>query len=328
MRALSVAAALIAALILFGHWSGSQPDRDEVSAARELLGIELESRMIDVGDVRLHTILAGPADGPPVLLLHGFPELWFAWRGPMAVLARAGFRVIVPDQRGYNRSDKPPEVEAYRIDALVGDVAGLVRALGYERVHLAGHDLGGAVAWAFVLAHPELVERFAVLGTAHPQVWQLEPEDGQDEEDTVSWYRTFMQIPWLPGYAARVANWRLLASSLRDSAEPGAFPDESFDYYRSAWNRDDAIHTMTHWYRAAFRYEEPLEGEQRVSLPTLVMVSEDDAFISGFHTRASMQFLDDGRLLELGSGTHWVIQEEPDRIGRILVEFFREALAG
>src|SRR5947209_14470052 len=114
-----------------------------------------------VNGVRLHLVEAG--SGPPVVLLHGFPEFWYAWRHQIPALAAAGFRVVAPDQRGYNLSDKPPDVGSYRLENLAGDVAGLIRATGRERAAVVGHDWGGAVAWAIAMRHPERVERLVIL---------------------------------------------------------------------------------------------------------------------------------------------------------------------
>src|SRR5829696_83120 len=102
-------------------------------------------RWVDVHGLRLHCVEAGA--GPLVLLLHGFPEFWYAWRHQIPALAAAGYRVVAPDMRGYNTSAKPPGVGNYTIDKLVGDVRGLVRHLGEERATVVGHDWGGAVAW-------------------------------------------------------------------------------------------------------------------------------------------------------------------------------------
>ena len=303
----------IVLLLVLGHWSGSQPERDAVGAASEALGIPFESRLVDVGEVTLAVVFAGPEAGPPVVLLHGFPEFWYAWRGPAAVLARAGFRVIIPDQRGYDRSAKPSGAAAYRIDRLVGDVIGLIDALGYPQVRLGAQDLGGMVGWRAVIDHPERFERFAVIDTPHPLA------RGEGDENTIKWYRSFLQIPLIPGYAARLANWRLLTSNLRATSADGAFSEDELDQYRSAWDHQNAIHTMGNWYRAEWL---PLETEGRVATPTLVILAADDRFIPAAATRASLAYLDDGRLLELGSGTHWVVGEEPERIGRILAEFF------
>jgi pimeloyl-ACP methyl ester carboxylesterase len=250
------------------------------------------------------------------VLLHGFPEFWYAWKGVIAPLAAAGFRVIVPDQRGYGGSDKPREVAAYRVDLLADDVAGLVAALGHERACVVAHDWGGGVAWNLALRRPERVRRLVVLDTPHPAARQV----AESSEETVSWYRTFFQIPWLPEEVARWGNWSVLARMLRGSARPGAFPDEKLDLYRSAWDRDGAFGTMVNWYRAAYRFPLALVGDGRVRVPTSILVARDDAFIAGDLTRASVAFLDEGRLVELGSGTHWVLQEEPERIAGILVE--------
>ena len=117
------------------------------------------------------------------------------------------------------------------------------------------------------------------------------------------------------------------ASNLRATSAPGTFPDEHFDFFRSAWARDNAIGTMAHWYRASAEYGRPDHGDARVSIPPLVLLAPDDAFIAGDFTRASMSFLDDGEMVELDTGTHWVIQEQPELIGRTLSEFFSRAPA-
>lgn len=335
MRLPRLAAAAIAALlalVVVGHWSGDQPDRDELAAARQRLGLDLEAGRVQVDGVHLFVVQAGPADGPPVVLLHGFPELWYAWAEPMAHLARAGYRVIVPDQRGYNRSDKPRGAAAYRVDLLAGDVAGLIAALGYRDAFVAAHDWGGAVAWRLALRHPERVRKLVVIDTPHPQVLlpaaagplAEERDAGEGEGDAISWYRTFFQIPWLPEWTARLGDWFVPSRMLRGTAAPGAFPDEKLELWRSAWDREGAFGSMVDWYRAARRYPEPLEGDGRVAVPTLLLLAPDDAFIPSALTRRSLAYLDHGRLLELASGTHWVIQEDPEGLARILAGFFAE----
>jgi pimeloyl-ACP methyl ester carboxylesterase len=314
MRKLAGAGFAFIALLVLGHWSGSQPERDSVSAASAELDLQFESRMIDVGEVTLHVVFAGPKGGPPALLLHGFPEFWYAWRGPAAVLARAGFRVIVPDQRGYNLSDKPSGAGPYRVEKLVADIVGLIDALGYPQVAIGAQDMGARVAWQLVLREPARVSRFAVIDVGHPQGYA----EFETEEETVSWYRTFLQIPWLPGYSARLFNWRLLATNLRATSAEGAFPDVELDQFRSAWDRDGAIHSMGAWYRAP---ESVREADPHIETPTLLILAANDAFIPSDASRAGLKYLAHGTLLELGSGTHWVAGEEPERIGQILVDF-------
>jgi pimeloyl-ACP methyl ester carboxylesterase len=320
-RALGLGIGIIAALLVLGHCSGNQPRLDAVEAARRELGVELDARRVDVGEVELFVVSAGPTDGPPIVLLHGFPEFWYAWKGVIVPLTQAGYRVILPDQRGYGDSDKPRGVESYAVDRLGDDIAGLVTALGYETAFVAAHDWGGGVAWNLAIRHPARVRKLAVLDTPHPDAWRRV----QTKEETVSWYRTFFQIPFLPEESARWGNWALQSKMLRDTARPGAFPDEKLDLYRSAWDRDGAYGPMVNWYRAAFRSERSdAGGDRRVQMPVLLLLAANDAFIPADLTRASAPLCDDARLVELGSGTHWVLQEEPERIAKILAEFFSE----
>src|SRR6185437_5326203 len=104
-------------------------------------------KRIDVGEVHLNVAMQG--EGKPVLLLHGFPEFWYSWRHQMNALAKAGFCAIAPDLRGYNKSDKPRDVSAYRLDRIEQDIVGLLKALGHEKAHVVGHDWGGALSWTF-----------------------------------------------------------------------------------------------------------------------------------------------------------------------------------
>jgi pimeloyl-ACP methyl ester carboxylesterase len=323
LRTLLVVLALLVLLVAIGHRSGSQPRLDAVEVARRELAIPLAARKVDVGEVSLFVVTAGPESGPPVVLLHGFPEFWYAWKGLVPALVAAGHRVILPDQRGYGDSDKPRDVDAYRVDLLGDDVAGLIAALGHERAFVVAHDWGGGVAWNLALRHPERVRKLAVLDTPHPDARPPPPPDGE-QGGQISWYRTFFQIPWLPEESARWGNWFLLSRMLRRTSAPGAFPDEKLDLYRSAWDRDGAFGTMVNWYRAAFRHARPPGEPRRVRVPTLVMVAAHDAFIPADATRASVALCDDGRLLELGSGTHWIAQEEPDRIAAELIAFFAQ----
>lgn len=320
LRPLLVAGSIVTLLVYLGARSGDQPERDAVTAAEQELGIDLESRRIDLGAITLHVVLAGPTDGPPVVLLHGYPEFWYAWYQQIGRLAQAGFRVIAPDQRGYNLSDKPIGIEAYRISTLASDIAALIETLGYEQAFVAAHDWGGGVAWQLVLQNPSRVRKLAIFDTPHPQ----SGKDTPSQEDTVSWYRTFFQIPWVPEWTGRLANWRLLTNALRNSSRPGAFSDEKLDLYRSAWDRDGAMSAMVNWYRAAYRFPAPPAdpGAMLVEVPTLLIVAPQDAFIPGDLTRASMRYLKAGRLLELQEGTHWILQEDPAGTSQILIDFF------
>ena len=114
---------------------------------------------VNTNGIRLHVVQAGPQNGPLVILLHGFPEFWYGWRHQISYLANAGYRVWVPDQRGYNLSDKPKGIAAYNLDHLANDIIGLIDAAGQQKVFLVGHDWGAAVTWWVANKYPERLER-------------------------------------------------------------------------------------------------------------------------------------------------------------------------
>jgi epoxide hydrolase 4 len=161
--------------------------------------------------VSLHAVRAGA--GPPVILLHGFPEHWISWRRQIAPLAEAGFSVIVPDLRGYNLSDRPAGRDAYYLRHLVADVRALVRTSGAPQAHIVGHDWGGVIAWAFAWMHPELTKSLVVLNAPHldlylHKVWR-------PPQMLRSWYVLLFRIPRLPEWLLSRRGHRLVREILR-----------------------------------------------------------------------------------------------------------------
>ena len=175
-----------------------------------------------VGDVKLHYVEAG--DGPLVLLLHGFPEFWYGWRRQIAPLARAGFRVVAPDLRGYNLSSKPDGFASYTADKLAADIRGLIRELGAESAMVVGHDWGGTVAWTLAANHPEVVDRLVILNAAHPR--KLNEGLHNLRQLLRTWYFFYFQTPKLPERRARRWHWRFFKRFLRD-ASPSYTEDRS-----------------------------------------------------------------------------------------------------
>jgi pimeloyl-ACP methyl ester carboxylesterase len=255
-----------------------------------------------------------------VILLHGFPEAWFCWRYQIGPLAEAGYRVFVPDQRGYNTSAKPARVADYALDVLATDVAGLIDAAGRSRAMVVGHDWGGVVAWWLALRHPERVERLAVLNAPHPVAFRryLLRHPSQLLR---SWYTFFFQIPWLPEANFRRANWRALAGALHRTSRPGTFSDEDLDRYRRVWSMPGAMTAMINWYRAAMRHRPLAPMDPRVRVPTLMIWGVHDAFLTRGLAAQCPAFCDRGRVEWIEEATHWIQHEEPARVNRLLLEF-------
>jgi pimeloyl-ACP methyl ester carboxylesterase len=273
-----------------------------------------ESTVRTVNGLDLHVVAAGDPDDPLVVALHGFPECWYGWHRQIPALVEAGFRVLVPDQRGYNASDKPADVRAYRIPVLVEDVVGLVESEGCESAHVIGHDWGAVVAWFLALSRPEIVDRLGIVNVPHPGAY-LRTLAG--EQLLRSWYVLGMQVPGLAE-----SWWRrtdLADRVFRSQARPGTFTEQDLDRYRAAWDQPGARTGMCNWYRALVRYP-PLPPFGRVETPTLIAWGEEDAALVPELAGRSLEYCDRGRLEYFPDGSHWVTHEYPDRVADLLVE--------
>lgn len=275
----------------------------------------------DVGGVRLHWREAGPEDGPAVLLLHGFPETGRAWRRQVPALADAGFRVVVPDQRGYGRSAKPRGAAEYRIERLVGDVLALADHVGAERFHLAGHDWGGMVAWHAAMLHPERLERLVVANAPHPAALARELRRGWEPRRR-SWYVLLFQLPLLPEALLRAGDFALLRRAFQgDPVRPGAFDEDDLRAYAAAWAEPGALTAMLNWYRAARRFPPPRVVP--IPVPTLLLWGERDRHLSRRLAEGLERWVPDLRVERLPEASHWVLADRPRRTSEAMVAFLR-----
>ena len=282
--------------------------------------LNLEESFVKTNGIRLHTMMAGPKSGPPVVLLHGFPEDWRCWIRQIPGLTTAGCRVIIPDQRGYNLSDKPKGVAAYSVDQLVEDITGLIKALDYEKVNLVGHDWGAFVAWILAIKNPEMLHRLGIINVPHPNV--IKRFLRRDfEQMRRSLYALFFQLPWLPETLLRMGNWRIAANGLCRSGQPNAFKDEDIEKYKEAWSQPGAMTAMLNWYRAAVRYPFPISSTMQVHVPTLILWGVEDIALSRRMARPSLDYCNDGNLIFFPDATHWVQREEADEVNRHLLKF-------
>ncbi len=282
--------------------------------------MELEHTYIETNRVKLHVVQAGPKSGVPVVLLHGFPEFWYGWRKQIPALAEAGCRVIVPDQRGYNLSDKPEGIKKYCVDELVKDILGLIDALEYEKVNLVGHDWGAVVAWMLAIRHPQRVYRLGILNVPHPAVMRRFLQRDL-EQIRRSWYVLFFQLPWLPEAILRAENWRGAVRALRGSGKIHTFTNEDIAKYKEAWSQPGALTAMVNWYRAAFWYPPRVERNMRVKVPTLMMWGMKDVALSHRMARPSMDYVDEGNLILFPDATHWVQLDAAEEVNHYLLDF-------
>ena len=277
--------------------------------------------MVQVGDIHLHVVQCGPKSGPPVILLHGFPEFWYGWNKQIYLLADAGMRVIVPDQRGFNLSDKPKGISAYRLDILARDIINLMDALDIQKVNLCGHDWGGVVAWAAAVLYPDRIKRLAILDAPYPPVVMssIFSHPGQIFKSS---YILYFQIPKLPEILLKKNQWKTLINSMRSTSRPGTFTPEDFSRYQAAWEQPGAMNAMLNWYRALAQRPYQLPKYPRISQPTLILWGAKDFALGVDLASASLNVCDQGKLEIYEQAGHWIQHEEPERVYKHLTTHF------
>lgn len=282
-----------------------------------------QSYYADLGDVRLHYVEAG--EGPLVVLLHGFPQTHHMWRFQIPALVEAGFRVVAPDMRGYNLSDKPDGVEKYRVHELARDVEHLILHLGEEKAAVVGHDWGAIVAWFVAMQYPERVEKLGILNVPHPARFFF---DGfaMPKQLLKSSYMFFFQLPRLPEKAVSANGFAALRAGFRtNTVRPEAISEEAAEHYVEAISRPGALTSTINYYRALFRYPSDMRALlKKIETPTLVIWGEQDVFLSLELAEPSPLWVPNLRVERLPDASHFVAEDRPDRVNALLLELLRE----
>ncbi len=251
----------------------------------------------------------GPPDGEVVVLLHGFPETKESWDGVVPPLVAAGYRVLAPDQRGYSPRARPRGRRAYRGAELVADVVALVDAAGVDRFHLAGHDWGGAVAWAMAHEHPERLRSLTALATPHPRA--MVRSMARSTQLLHSWYMLAFQVPWIP---ERMAGGRIFRRQLIKSG----LPEERTSFYL---DRIGPMNGAINWYRGLF-FTAPARGE--VTVPTMYIYGTADFALGRVAADLTERFVAAPYRYEVLDGvSHWIPEEVPDRVAALMLEHMR-----
>jgi pimeloyl-ACP methyl ester carboxylesterase len=277
------------------------------------------SRSVEVNGITLNYVELGDPAGVPVILLHGFPEFWYSWRHQMPALAAAGYRVIAPDQRGYNRSSK---TGPFTVETLTRDIRCLQQALGIERSHIVGHDWGAMVAWGFAAYFPEHTLKLAIMNGPHPQAYQDACRRGL-KQIIKSWYMFFFQIPRLPEFAFRANNYGVLRKSF------GELPERymnkvDISRYIDAASQSGALTAMINWYRALPGQMAKTGGalpSPTITVPTSVIWGERDDFLDKICNDTLPKYVPDLELHYLPNSTHWVQLDDPDAVNELLLKF-------
>jgi pimeloyl-ACP methyl ester carboxylesterase len=289
---------------------------------------------VDVNGLKLHVATAGT--GQTMLFLHGFPEFWYLWRHQLEEFGRDHL-AVAPDLRGYNLSDKPAKVAAYSTKHLVSDIKGLLDNFSNgDKAILAGHDWGGAVAWAFALAHPEYLERLIIVNAPHPAVFMRELATSEDQRKASSYMHFFRRED---------AEKRLSTNDFQPmfnivvdgSSRPDAYSDEDRAAYLECWSRPGSLTGGLNFYRAqptgpprdeeegaaAKAYLDQLLKTRpyTVDVPTLVIWGMRDTALLPGNLDGLDEYVPDLRIHRVEDGSHWIINEQPEIINSAIRDF-------
>jgi pimeloyl-ACP methyl ester carboxylesterase len=313
---------------------------------------EITHRQVEVHGLAMHLAEAGPADGAVVLLLHGFPECWYSWRHQLNALGAAGFRVVAPDQRGYGRSDAPEAVDAFTMLHLVGDVIGVLDAVGADRAMVVGHDWGAPVAWHTALLRPDRVRGVVALSVPHLPRPSVPPTVGMARRFGPGFYQLYFQEPGVAdaelGADPRATFRRLLSATSGGGAstglvvppggglldtlpEPARLPDwltdNDLDVYVDEYRRHGFTGGLN-WYRNLDRNWALTAAWAGATItpPAMYLAGDQDVVVSGVPFDALVATLrrtvtDLRAAVSLPGCGHWTQQERPEEVTTAIADF-------
>lgn len=271
----------------------------------------MSERRVRLSDITLRVVELG--DGEPVLLLHGFPDSAELWRHQVPALVEAGYRAVAPDLRGYGETDKPADPEDYAPDKILGDLTGLMEAMGLDRAHVVGHDWGAGFAWVLAGAQPERVKSLVAMSVGHPACLAR----AGIEQYERWWYTLLFQLD-IAEEKLRENDWQLLRDFLRHHPE--------LDRWIPALARPGALTAALNWYRANSHPRMWGRGAAfpPVSVPTLGLWSSGDAYLVEAQIAGSGSCVNaPWRYERIEGASHWLQLDRPDVVNRLLSEFLQ-----
>lgn len=296
---------------------------------------KFKSEVAEVNNIKLHYVKAGPENGKLIIFLHGFPQFWYMWRDQLLDLSD-DFLAVAPDMRGYNLSSKPKEIEQYQPEYIVEDIRALVQEhFGRKKFILVGHDWGGVIAWPFANAHPELLEKLIIINAPHPNTFGKLISSNKEQQSS-SQYILFFRAKDKNGYIAEGAlssnDYKPLFNIVVNDEMD--FDEDDHQIYRNAWSEPGALTGGLNYYRAG-GLTPPKKGEDiselgsdqleanplMINVPTLVIWGEKDEALTVHNLKGLDEFVPDLTIKRIPEGTHWVINEQPDKVNSMIRDF-------
>lgn len=288
-----------------------------------------------VGDVRLHYVSRG--SGPLILFVHGFPEFWYAWRDQLAEFGR-DHQAVAFDMRGYNLSSKPAAIDAYQVPKMVEDIRALADQFGARKFILVGHDWGGAIAWAFAIAHPERLEKLVIINAPHPAIFGREIANNPAQQ-RASQYMTMFRTPEAEQQLSANNYATLMRLSLAEVVTSGHLTSADSAEYIKAWSQPGALTGGLNYYRA-MGIRPPAPGaepaaasrasapDMMVRVPTMVIWGERDPFLLTGNLDGLDAYVPSLVVKRIPDATHWVVHERPAEVNALIREFIVAPVTG
>ena len=282
---------------------------------------DVKHEFIQTNNIKMHYVTQG--EGPLVVLLHGFPEFWYSWRNQIPTLAKY-FKVVAPDLRGYNKTEKPEGIENYKNSVLLEDILGLIKGLGEEKAIIIGHDWGGALAWEFARSYPNNIEKLVILNC--PPISIIQDEILRNKKQARrSQYMIFFQTPDTPEQAMSANNYAMLKSTYTSMAvKKELWTEEILEKYVEALKMP-SLTCGINYYRAAYKF--PISTEQRkikIKCPVKVIWGEQDKALGKELTDYLPALVEGDYSIEfIPEAGHWVQIEEPDLVTEKILSFIK-----
>lgn len=282
--------------------------------------MELKNEMIQAGGIRLNVITAGPKGGPPVVLLHGFPERALSWRDYIELLANHGFFVIAPEQRGYGHSERPGKVSDYRMECLSLDIVHVMNHYQIKKANLIGHDWGCAVGWFLITIYPERFNKALLLSSPHWEVFRkhllLNPSQALK-----SWYMFAIQFPKLPELFISAHNFKFFGEAIKKSAFNAPYPESELVALKKEWKEKSSMTFMLNWYRAMKDLKEK-SPKEKISVPVTLVWGARDPFLQKKMAEDSLALCEKGQFILLENTGHWPHHENKIELSTLMLSLF------
>lgn len=266
---------------------------------------------VALGDLEFTVDVAGPEDGTPILLLHGFPESRYMWQHQLEALALAGFRAIAPDQRGYSTRARPEPEEAYRVELIVDDAVWLMHALGARQFHLVGHDWGGQIAWMLASRYPDRIRTLSVLSRPHPAAFARAMAEDPQQAERSRHHRAF-RLP--DAYAAMRADG---LRKVRDALEAQQVPPEIAAVHTAKLAEPGGLEGAMNWYRASGFTGADMPP---INLSTLYVWGTEDSTVGRYAAELTADYVTGPfRFVPIEGAGHFVVDQCPDLVSGLLL---------